>query len=201
MDRFGPLHDQPRSPARRRRPQKGAPAGDELEDPERAAAGQALGRSCGGLTTKVHLACDGRGLPLAVLPLAVLATPGNVNDSTAFDAVPDALPVPRTGVGRPRRRPDAVIADKAYSSRSRPSRHRAPTDLLSRPSARTRTAGRHPAPRLYDAGLAGAGSRPMPPGSQGSTPQRRAIALRRSSSRRAAVGWARSRAIPARAEM
>jgi transposase len=26
--------------------------------------------------------------------------------------------VPRTGVGRPRRRPDAVIADKAYSSRA-----------------------------------------------------------------------------------
>nr|WP_184567985.1 IS5 family transposase [Streptomyces paradoxus] len=92
---------------------KGPSTGDELEDPERTAAGQALGRSRGGLTTKVHLACDGRGLPLAVL-----ITPGNVNDSTAFDAVLDAVKVPRTGVGRPRRRPDAVIADKAYSSRA-----------------------------------------------------------------------------------
>lgn len=36
--------------------------------------------------------------------------------STIFDMVKDALKVPRTGVGRPRRRPDAVIADKAYSS-------------------------------------------------------------------------------------
>ncbi|MFE0874443.1 IS5 family transposase [Streptomyces smyrnaeus] len=92
---------------------KGAAAGDELEDPARAAARQALGRSRGGLTTKVHLAADGRGLPLAVV-----VTPGNVNDSTVFDAVMDGMRVPRTGAGRPRRRPDAVIADKAYSSRA-----------------------------------------------------------------------------------
>ncbi|WP_420709865.1 IS5 family transposase [Streptomyces sp. NRRL S-340] len=92
---------------------KGLSAGGELEDPERTAADQALGRSRGGLTTKAHLACDGRGLPLAVL-----VTPGNVNDSTAFDAVLDAVKVPRTGAGRPRRRTDAVIADKAYSSRA-----------------------------------------------------------------------------------
>ncbi|MFF0360380.1 IS5 family transposase [Streptomyces fungicidicus] len=92
---------------------KGPAAGDELEDPACATAGQALGRSRGGLTTKVHLACDGRGLPLAVV-----VTPGNVNDSTVFDEVMDGVKVPRTGAGRPRRRPDAVIADKAYSSRA-----------------------------------------------------------------------------------
>lgn len=74
---------------------------------------EALGRSRGGLTTKVHLACDGRGLPLAVV-----VTPGNVNDSTVFDEVMEALRVPRAGAGRPRRRPDAVVADKAYSSRA-----------------------------------------------------------------------------------
>lgn len=77
--------------------------------------GQALGRSRGGLTTKVHLACDGRGLPLAVV-----VTPGNVNDSTVFDEVLDVLRVPRSGAGRPRRRPDVVIADKASSSRASP---------------------------------------------------------------------------------
>ncbi|MEU2721429.1 IS5 family transposase [Streptomyces smyrnaeus] len=92
---------------------KGAAAQGELEDPARAAARQALGRSRGGLTTKVHLACDGRGLPLAVV-----VTPGNVNDSTVFHAVMDEVRVPRAGAGRPRRRPDAVIADKAYSSRA-----------------------------------------------------------------------------------
>lgn len=42
----------------------------------------------------------------------------NVSDSTVFDALMHALRVPRTGVGRPRRRPDVVIADKAYSSRA-----------------------------------------------------------------------------------
>ncbi len=113
MDRVGRLHDQPCPSACCRYPQKGAPAGDELEDTARTTAGQALGRSRGGLTTKVHLACDGR-----VLPLAVVITPGDVNDSTVFDAVLDAVRVPRTGVGRPRRRPDAVIADKAHSSRA-----------------------------------------------------------------------------------
>jgi hypothetical protein len=64
--------------------------GDELEHPAPAQDGQALGRSRGGLTTKVHLACDGRGLPLAVV-----GTGGNVNDSTVFDTVLDAVRVPR----------------------------------------------------------------------------------------------------------
>ncbi|WP_371101161.1 IS5 family transposase, partial [Streptomyces sp. PU_AKi4] len=36
----------------------------------------ALGRSRGGLTTKVHLACDGKGRPLALL-----VTPGQRHDS------------------------------------------------------------------------------------------------------------------------
>ncbi|GAB3882182.1 hypothetical protein GCM10027612_12390 [Microbispora bryophytorum subsp. camponoti] len=70
------------------------------------------GRSRGGLTTKIHLACDGRGLPLAVV-----VTPGNVNDCTVFKAVLESVRVPRAGAGRPRQRPDTVIADKAYSSR------------------------------------------------------------------------------------
>ncbi|MEU0404810.1 IS5 family transposase [Streptomyces sp. NPDC006197] len=91
---------------------KGPATGDELEDPAGPSAGQALGRSRGGLTTKLHLACDGRGLPLAVV-----VTPGNVNDSTVFDTVMDELRVSRVGAGRPRR-PNAVIADKAYSSRA-----------------------------------------------------------------------------------
>lgn len=35
-----------------------------------------------------------------------------------FDTVLDALRVPRLSAGRPRRRPETVIADKAYSSRA-----------------------------------------------------------------------------------
>ncbi|MEW2313299.1 IS5 family transposase [Streptomyces sp. NPDC006864] len=92
---------------------KGSPAKDKLEDPQRSAARQGLGRSRGGLTTKVHLSVDGRGLPLSIV-----LTPGNVNDSTVFDTVLDGIRVPRTGTGRPRRRPDRVLADKAYSSRA-----------------------------------------------------------------------------------
>ncbi|MFE9443985.1 IS5 family transposase [Streptomyces sp. NPDC006602] len=91
---------------------KRSPDEDKLEDPQRSAARQALGRSRGGLTTKVHLAVDGRGLPLSIV-----LTPGNVNDSTVFETVMDGIRVPRTGPGRPRRRPDRVLADKAHSSR------------------------------------------------------------------------------------
>jgi transposase len=47
-----------------------------------------------------------------------VVTPGNVNDSTVFDTVLQAVRVPRLTVGRPRRRPETVIADKAYSSRA-----------------------------------------------------------------------------------
>ena len=113
MDGFGGLHHQPGPPARRWCPEKGEPGGDKLEDPQRSAAGQALGRSRGGLTTKVHLAVDGRGLPLSFV-----VTAGNVNDSTCSKRcwTPSGCPAPRTG--RPRRRPDRVLADKAYSSRA-----------------------------------------------------------------------------------
>jgi transposase len=80
-------------------------------------ADEALGRSRGGLTTKLHLSCDGQGRPLSVLLSA-----GQVHESTRFAAVLDAIRVPRPGGrGRPRRRPDRVIADKGYSyARCRP---------------------------------------------------------------------------------
>lgn len=51
---------------------------------------QALGRSRGGLTTKVHLAVDGRGLPLSIV-----LTPGNADDATAFADVLDGIRTPR----------------------------------------------------------------------------------------------------------
>ncbi|MFC8016320.1 IS5 family transposase [Streptomyces cinereoruber] len=72
----------------------------------------ALGRSRGGLTTKIHLACDGRGRPLAVL-----MTPGQRHDGICARPLLERIRVPRAGLGRPRCRPDHVIADKAYSSR------------------------------------------------------------------------------------
>lgn len=82
----------------------GAP-GDEPVD-------HALGRSRGGLTTKVHLACEqGRR------PLSLVITAGQRGDSPQFTTVLEAIRVNAPGPGRPRIRPDRVLADRAYSSR------------------------------------------------------------------------------------
>ncbi|MFE0381138.1 IS5 family transposase [Streptomyces inhibens] len=76
------------------------------------APGEALGRSRGGLTTKIHIVTEGR-----CRPLSLLVTPGQRADCTKFELVMDKIRVPRTGLGRPRRTPDSVGADKAYSNR------------------------------------------------------------------------------------
>jgi transposase len=78
----------------------------------REPADHAIGRSRGGLSTKIHHACDGKGRPLVML-----LGPGQGGDSPMFRPVLDAIHVPRHGPGRPRTRPDRVMADKAYSSR------------------------------------------------------------------------------------
>jgi transposase len=74
-------------------------------------ADEGLGRSRGGLTTKFHLACDGKGRPLCVV-----ITPGHRHDSTQLEPVLAGIRVPRPGGrGRPRTRPERLIADKGYS--------------------------------------------------------------------------------------
>ncbi|WP_406364608.1 IS5 family transposase [Streptomyces sp. NBC_00645] len=87
-------------------------AGARQKGPRRASVDHALGRSRGGLTTKVHLAADGR-----CRPLAFVLTPGQAGDAPAFEQVMARIRVPRP-VGRPRSTPSAVLADKAYSSRA-----------------------------------------------------------------------------------
>ncbi|MFG3618553.1 transposase [Nocardia sp. NPDC047654] len=69
-----------------------------------------MGRSREGLSTKIHLAADGAGRGLAVL-----LTPGQTNDSPPLL---DAVVVPRLAGGAPRRNPEVVIADRAYSAAS-----------------------------------------------------------------------------------
>jgi IS5 family transposase len=65
---------------------------------------------------KLHLVCDGNGLPLTVA-----VTAANVNDSTMFEALMDDVPAVRTPSGWRRCRPGAVHADKGYDARhSRP---------------------------------------------------------------------------------
>jgi transposase len=71
-----------------------------------------LGRSRGGLSTKIHLAAD-----LRCRPITTVTTAGQRHDSLVFETVLDKVQVPRPGRGRPRCRPDGVSADKAYSSR------------------------------------------------------------------------------------
>ncbi|WP_241778910.1 IS5 family transposase [Streptomyces sp. AcH 505] len=75
--------------------------------------GECLGRSRGGFTTKIHLAADGR-----CRPLAFVLTPGHYGDGPQLERVLGQVSVARAGVGRPRTRPDRVLADKAYTSRS-----------------------------------------------------------------------------------
>ena len=45
-------------------------------------------------------------------------TGGNINDTTMMAEVLDQIRVPRVGIGRPRTRPDRVLADKGYPSRA-----------------------------------------------------------------------------------
>jgi transposase len=64
------------------------------------------------LTCKTHLAADRQ-----CRPLAFVITPGQAADSPRFRQVLAKVRV-RGRRGRPRTRPDAVAADKAYSSRA-----------------------------------------------------------------------------------
>lgn len=67
--------------------------------PKEAAAREALGRSRGGLTTKLHASCDALGNPLRLL-----LTPGQRNDITQAEALLDGYAA------------DAVVADKGYDA-------------------------------------------------------------------------------------
>jgi hypothetical protein len=84
------LHGRPGASARRGCPPHPEPGGHKkgVEHPP----DEALGRGRGGFSTKVHLACDGKGRPLSVI-----VTPGQRNDGTQLCAVLDAIRVPRKG--------------------------------------------------------------------------------------------------------
>jgi transposase len=75
-------------------------------------ADEALGRSRGGLSTKIHLVGEG-----GLRPLAVLVTPGQWGDAPQLIPVLERIRVARVGGGRPRTRPDRLGGDRAYSSR------------------------------------------------------------------------------------
>ena len=72
---------------------------------------EALGRSQGGFSTKIHLRCDGNGLPITFL-----VTVGERHETVVFEQLMAQGAVKRAGAGRPRLRPQRVSGDKGYSS-------------------------------------------------------------------------------------
>jgi transposase len=74
---------------------------------------EAIGRSRGGLTSKIHLAADRRCRPISRVTSA-----GQRHDSLGLRPVLAGIRIRRRGPGRPRTRPGRVLGDKAYSSRA-----------------------------------------------------------------------------------
>lgn len=68
----------------------------------------ALGRSRGGYSTKLHLLTDGEGTMLACT-----ATPGQRHDSTEFECLMENCVLPLQRIAK---RPAAIAGDKGYSS-------------------------------------------------------------------------------------
>lgn len=73
---------------------------------------EALGRSKGGFSTKIHLRAEGAGKPMSFL-----LTVGQRNEAVVFEQVMEQGAVKRPRRGRPRLRPKRVVGDKGYSSR------------------------------------------------------------------------------------
>ena len=134
-------------------PARLAPAA--LSEPaRRPGAGQlpgreALGRSRGGLTSKIHLLADS-----GCRPLARVTSAGQRHDSLGFVPLMGRLKIARRYPGRPRTRPGQVLGDKAYSSAAirahlRRRRIRAtipePADQVRNRLRRGRSGGRPPA--------------------------------------------------------
>lgn len=104
-----------RSPARistRRTSPAPQGASSNYTNPGAEPADHGIGRSRGGLSTKLHHLVDGAGLPLVIT-----VSPGQSGDAPALIPLLEQLRVERRR-GRPRTRPDAVRGDKAYSSRA-----------------------------------------------------------------------------------
>ena len=145
-----PRRMSPRRSSRRPSWTPGAPS--NYRDRTRQPGRESLGRSRGGLTSKIHLAADAR-----CRPIARITTAGHRHDSLAFAPLMAAIRIGRRGPGRPRTRPGQVRADKAYSTRAiraylRRHRIRAvipePADQTRNRAARGRGGGRPP---VFDA--------------------------------------------------
>ena len=92
--------------------------------------------------------------------MSIILTPGQAGDNPQLLPLLDQITVRRDGPGRPRKRPDRVLADKAYSHpstraalRARGIRFTSPekSDQIARRAAKGSRGGRPPAfdPALY----------------------------------------------------
>jgi transposase len=82
----------------------GRPAQRQGREKNGGQAAQALGRTRGGLTTKLHVICDGQGLLLGLH-----LTAGPCHEATQLAATFEQVPLPR--------RPRHLVADRGYDSR------------------------------------------------------------------------------------
>lgn len=76
------------------------------------AEAEALGRSQGGFSTKIHVRAEGDGKPITFV-----LTAGQRHETVAFEALMERGRIQRIGRGQPKRRPQRLVADKGYSSR------------------------------------------------------------------------------------
>ncbi|CAM5575172.1 IS5 family transposase [Streptomyces canarius] len=88
--------------------------------------------------------------------MSLIVTPGQRADRTQFIAVLEKIRVPRTGRGRPRKKPDSLAADRAYGNgpcrdflRRRGIRHTIPEKTDSQ-AARLRKGSRGGRPPGFD---------------------------------------------------
>ena len=77
---------------------------------EQNAQKQALGRSRGGYSTKIHLVTDEKGLPLAIT-----ATPGQAGETPELQGLLNSIPF---SIHRKSKRPKSIAGDKAYSAKA-----------------------------------------------------------------------------------
>ena len=74
---------------------------------------EALGRSKGGFSTKIHLQAEGMGKPMQFV-----VTSGQTSDVKGFAPLNAKVKVKRLGRGRPKQRPRYLLGDKAYDAQS-----------------------------------------------------------------------------------
>jgi transposase len=103
-----PATDPPLTCTQRRRTQ-----GDQSNDKNSRSDREALGRSRGGLSTKIVLVADRRARPLSRV-----ITAGQRHDSVSFERVMAGIQILRRGRGRPRTTPRHVLGDKAFSNKA-----------------------------------------------------------------------------------